>query len=107
MNLCKIDIISSSYIQKDLLAKLSGPGIFVAWFLIVNSVPLVAIEQFKYPTSGISALVQWVKYPTAVAQVAAETRFQSLTSGSGLKDWGCCSCGSDSISGPGTSICHW
>ena len=44
-------------------------------------------------------MAQWIKYPTAAAQV------QSAAQSSGLKDRYCQSCGSDSISGPGTSIC--
>ena len=35
---------------------------------------------------GVPAVVQWVKNPTAVAQVAAGVQVQSLALHSGLKD---------------------
>ena len=37
-------------------------------------------------TVGVPAMAQWVKNPTAAAQVAAEAQVQSPAQGSGLKD---------------------
>ena len=57
-------------------------------------------------------MAQWVKNLTAVAPVATEVRFQSLAWCSGLKIQHCRSCdlshwrSSDSVTGPGTSICR-
>ena len=53
-------------------------------------------------------MAQWVKNPTAAAQVAVEVQVQSLAQHSELKDLAlpqfCGSCDSDSFPGPGTSI---
>ena len=61
---------------------------------------------------GVPAVAQWVKNPTAVAWVIAELRILSPAQCSGLSIRHCYSygivhhCGSDSVPGPGTSICH-
>ena len=47
---------------------------------------LSAIQNVK--NVGVSTVVQWLKNPTAVAQVAAEVRVQLLAQHSGLKDPG-------------------
>ena len=61
---------------------------------------------------GVPAVAQWIKNPTVASQVTAEGQVQSPAQCSRLKRiWRCwsssfgCSCGSDSILGPGTSIC--
>ena len=50
-------------------------------------------------------MAQWVKNPAAAAGVTVEARVRSLAWCSGLRITAVCSCGLDSISGPGTSIC--
>ena len=45
---------------------------------------------------GVPAVVQWVKYLTAAAQVAAEMWLWSLAQHNGLRIWCHCSCGLDS-----------
>ena len=57
-------------------------------------------------------MAQWVKNPAAVAWVTVETGVGSLPQHSALKTQCCHSyhvgrhCGSDSVPGLGTSICH-
>ena len=53
----------------------------------------------------INILAQWVKYLTAMTQVAAKPQVQSLAWSSG-KDPVLPQLGLDSVPGPGTSICH-
>ena len=54
-------------------------------------------------------MAQWVKVLACLGSIASSIWAQ----GSGLRMWHCCSCGvgcrgdSDSIPGPGTSICLW
>ena len=54
---------------------------------------------YKATVIGVPAVVQWVKNLTAAAGVTAEAWVQS-------PDQCCCSCGTDSIPGLGTSMCH-
>ena len=56
--------------------------------------------------SGSSHCGTVVKNPTTAAQVAVEAQAQTLVQYSGLRIWHCCNCASDSIPGPGTSICQ-
>ena len=65
----------------------------------------------KNITEGVPAVTQWVKNPTEAAQVAEEAQVQSLARYKGLLTDPVLpqlsgSCGSDSIPGPETSICH-
>ena len=43
-------------------------------------------KKKKTQELGVPAVLQWVKTPTAMAGVAAETQIQSLACHSGLKD---------------------
>lgn len=49
-------------------------------------------------------MAQWVMNPTTVAQVSAEAQIRSWHSG--LKTGSRGHCGSDSVPGLGTSVCH-
>ena len=51
-------------------------------------------------------MAQRIKNLTVAARVAAEVQVCSPARCSGLKDLACHSCGSVSIPGMGTSICH-
>ena len=56
-------------------------------------------------------MAQWVRNPAAVALVTEEAQVQSLAGCSRLKDPALLqllgqNCGSDSVPGLGTSICH-
>ena len=72
----------------------------------------VLYRSLKMRTSGVLAVAQQVKNPTAGAQVtvkAYEAALRSSAQCSGLKVQhcqSCCSCSSDSVSSLGTSICH-
>ena len=65
----------------------------------------------KISSQGVPAVVQWIKNPTAVAQVAVEAQVQSPAWHNGFKGpivakhGTGCSCGLESVLGPGTSTC--
>ena len=64
------------------------------------------VNTLRSPGIIVPTEAQWVKNLTAAAQVAAEVWIRSPAQLSGLRIWHCCSCSLESISGPGTSICH-
>lgn len=71
-------------------------------------------SAFSYEDKwGVTSVAQCVKDLTAVAGVAVEAWVQSQAWHSVWRILHCCSCcvgcnySSDSIPGPGTSICHW
>ena len=67
--------------------------------------------MYKWLGCRVPAAAQWVKAPTAAAQVTTEAwgsipGLHPQTNALELKIWCCLDCGSDSIPGQGTSICY-
>ena len=86
------------------------PVVQRSWTLNHENHHHTLLGWFKTSDPGVPTVAHWVKNPIAVAQVARRQEFTSPVqwvkgSGRSCVIGLCCSCSSDSIPGPGTSIC--
>ena len=108
-------VLSHSYISKHATMTRRGKMNYVCFSEIIRKQKMLVTEVSDYYI--IKKLifqsfhcVQQVKNPTVVSWVTAEAQLLSWARYSALEDPGwsqlCCNFSLDSISGPGTSICH-